>query len=312
MDYQQQAQHPPTPSVTVIGAGTMGSAITRRLLHQGFAVGVWNRTPQAATVLAELGACAFAHADEAVADAAIVLTLLATADAVETVMIRGGVLDAMTPGSVWAQMGTIGVDATEHLDRVVRDRRPDVVFLDAPVSGSRQPAGSGQLLILASGPNDAVGAIGPVFDAIGRETLWVGPAGTGSRLKLVLNTWLAFEVEAAAEAAALAGSLGVPAGALADAVRSNPLASPLAAAKLAKIESADDRPEFPLAWALKDLDLAQAAAGSGPAPIAAAIAARWRPLVEDGMGGLDVSAARHGLQRARQLIATTGGGDERH
>ena len=300
-------EQPRRRSVAVIGTGTMGSAIARRLLDAGTTVAVWNRSPQPAHALADLGAAAFDDPADAVADACVVLTLLPTAAAVTEVMIGRGVIDAMAPQAVWAQMGTIGVEATEQFDREVRSRRSDVHFVDAPVSGSRGPAESGELLVLASGPDTAVATMSHVFDTIGRRTLWLGPAGTGSRLKLVLNTWLAFEVEAAAEAAALAVRLGLAPSELRAAVDHNPLASPLAATKLLKIQSADDRPDFPLAWALKDLELMHATAGDDPAPIALAIANRWRTLVERGFGGLDVSAARIGLGAEPQIVATNGG-----
>lgn len=114
-------------------------------------------------------------------------------------------------------------------------------------------------------------------------------------MKLVLNTWLAFEVEAAAEAASLTARLGMPADTLADVAGDTPLGSPLALAKLAKIQLADDRPDFSLEWALKDLELMRSSAGSAAAPVAGAIAERWQSLVERGLGSLDVSAARHGL-----------------
>ena len=167
-------------------------------------------------------------------------------------------------------MGTIGAEATERLDIAVRRSRPDVRFVDAPVSGSRQPAESGQLLGLASGPDTAEATLEPVFDAIGRRTIWLGRSGMGSRMKLVLNTWLAFEVEAVAEAVALATRLGIAPRALADAVQGNPLASPLAVAKLAKIQKADFAADFSLGWELKDLELARASVGAEHAPIAAA------------------------------------------
>lgn len=301
---ETSCQAPPT--VAVLGTGTMGSAIARRLLQRCFTVDVWNRSPQAAVALAELGASAFVHPTDAVTAAPVVLTLLPTAEAVTEVMVDRGVLDAMAPGSVWVQMGTIGVDGTERLDVAVRARRPDVSFVDAPVSGSRQPAETGQLLVLASGPDAAQPIVRPVFDAVGRRTVWVGAAGAGSRLKLVLNTWLAFEVEAAAEAAAVADTLGVAPSVLADAVDGNPLASALATAKLQKMRAGDDRPEFPLAWALKDLDLARTAVGSRPAPVAAAIADRWRALVDQEWGSLDASAARHGLEQDQCPVAVNG------
>lgn len=299
-------------AVTVIGTGTMGSAIARRLLQVGMTVGVWNRSTPPALALAELGATAFDDPNDAVAGAAVVLALLPTAAAVADVMIGRGVVDAIAPQAVWAQMGTIGVEASEQLDLEVRARRPDVRFVDAPVSGSRHPAESGELLVLASGPETAAGTVGPMFDAIGRRTLWLGPAGTGSRLKLVLNTWLAFEVEAAAEAAALAERLGIAPSTLAAALDDNPLASPLATAKLSKMQSADDRPDFPLEWALKDLELMRASVGSRHTPIALAIAGRWRALVDRGFGGLDVSAARLDLAEDRGMAEVMGDGHERH
>ncbi len=111
-------------------------------------------------------------------------------------------------------------------------------------------------------------------------------------MKLVANTLLAFEIEAAAEVDALASRLGVPYGDVVEAVGGGPLASAFEMSKLAKMESGDHSADFSLEWALKDLDLALAAAGADTAPVTAAIADRWRRLVEHGYGGLDVSAAR--------------------
>ncbi len=283
-------EHPRT--VAVLGTGTMGSATARRLLLAGTAVRVWDRDHRAAMHLAEAGATAFDDPKEAVSEAAIVLTWLPTPEAVSQVILDREALDAMAPDAVWAQMGTIGVEATESLAAQAARHRPDVLFVDAPVSGSRHPAESGELLVLASGPEAARPLVEPVFDVLSRRTLWLGKAGTGSRLKLVLNTWLAFEVEAAAEAAAVATRLGVALDVVATAAGGNPLASPLALSKLDKIEKADFSPEFSLEWALKDLELMRASVDAGQAPIAGAIADRWRHLVDQGYGSLDVSAAR--------------------
>lgn len=292
---EQSAGEMTVTRVAVIGTGTMGAAVTRRLLGSGATVNVWNRSPEPTRDLAALGARAHTDASRAVAGAAVVLTLLPTADVVREVMIEGGVIDAVAPGTVWAQMGTIGLEATTELDAEVASRRPDVRFVDAPVSGSRAPAEAGQLVVLASGPDEARAIIDPVFSVLGRRTLWLGNAGAGTAMKLVLNTWLAFEVEAAAEAAALASRLGITRDVLVDAVADSPLVSSLAGAKLTKMLAADDRADFSLGWALKDLELAEAAADPGTIPVAASIARRWRSLAEGGYAGLDVSAARLGL-----------------
>ena len=226
-------------SVAVLGLGTMGGGMARRLLEKGFALGVWNRTPGAVAALTAAGATAHAHAGQAVASADIVLTMLPTADAVSEVMLRGGVLDAVRPGATWAQMGTIGIEATERLAAEVARRRPDVTFVDAPVSGSREPARTGRLVILASGPDRAQAILEPVFAALGQRTVWLGPAGRGSRMKLVLNTLLAFEIEAVAEVDALASKLGVPYADLVQIVAGGPLASTVEMTKLAKMEGGD-------------------------------------------------------------------------
>jgi 3-hydroxyisobutyrate dehydrogenase len=240
------------------------------------------------------GATAAAEASSAVLDADVIITMLPTAEVTRDVMLDGGVASALPPGAVWAQMGTIGLTATEELGRDLHRVRPDVIFVDAPVSGSRVPAESGQLLILASGPPAVVDRLEPVFSALGRSTLWLGPAGSGSRMKLVLNTWLAFQTEGAAESAALAERFGLRKEDLLHALRGNPLASDYALAKLGHMEDGDYSPDFSLGWALKDLDLVATEAPEA-APVAGAIAARWRELVSAGWGNSDVSAARNGL-----------------
>jgi 3-hydroxyisobutyrate dehydrogenase len=283
------------PRVAVIGTGTMGTAMGLRLRAAGMAVDAWSRHAASTTALAAAGATAHGDASEAVEQADVVITMLPTADITAEVMVGGDVLGAMAPDATWAQMATIGADAVERLAHETQLRRPDVSFVDAPVSGSREPAENGQLLILASGPPEAAGVLEPVFTALGRATLWLGPAGAGSQLKLVLNTWLAFQVEGAAEAAALASHLGVSGPELLEALRDNPLASLYAQAKLAKMLVQDDHEDLSLDLALKDLDLATSEAGPDVVPVAAAIAERWRGLVANGWSGLDVSAARHGL-----------------
>jgi 3-hydroxyisobutyrate dehydrogenase len=273
----------------------MGAGMAERLLDLGFAVDVWDRTPAAAARLAELGATAHGQPADAIRVADVVVTMLATADAVTEVMLGQNALAATRLDGIWAQMGTIGVDATQGLIAAVAQRRPDVAFVDAPVTGTREPARNGQLTILASGPDRAGPTLEPVFGALGQRVLWLGPAGLGTRLKLVLNTWLAFEVEAVAEVSAAADRLGVPYDSLLAAVRGGPLASGTALARLAKMENSDHSPQFPLEWALKDLDLTAAATGLEAIPVARAIAERWRSLVGQGAGRLDVSAARLGL-----------------
>jgi 3-hydroxyisobutyrate dehydrogenase len=284
------------PRVAVLGIGSMGRGMAHSLLRAGFRVDVWNRTPEPAAQLASEGATAHELPDAAVRQADVVITMVADAAAVQDVAFNQGMLAAMRPSAVWAQISTIGVAATERLAARATAERPDVVFVDAPVSGTRGPAEAGKLLILASGPEAARPVLEPVFAALGQRTKWLGAVGDGSRLKLVMNTWLVTLVEGAAEIIALADSLGVARQDVLDFLAEGNLASPVARAKAQKMLAGDDSPEFSLQWALKDTGLALEATDR-PLPLVTLIRDRWESLVNSGLGGLDVAAARHGLDK---------------
>ena len=210
-------------------------------------------------------------------------------------MFTGVVATALAPGAVWAQMGTIGVTATAELAEQLGGLRLDVLFVDAPVSGSKGPAETGQLLILASGPTAARAIVAPAFSAIGRKTVWLGGAGQGSRMKLVVNAYMSTLIEGVAEALELASHLGIDPAALDEVIDGGPLAAPTAEAKLDKMRGGDFAPEFPLEWALKDVDLAIAAAGGDRLPLLEALYRQWGRAVDAGYGREDISAARLAL-----------------
>jgi 3-hydroxyisobutyrate dehydrogenase len=287
-------EQPPANAVAVLGTGIMGSAMARNLAAAGLRTTVWDRSPAATARLADAGALVAASPQDAVREARVVITMLPTADTVNSV-ISGQGLQAFPRGTVWAQMGTIGVAATAGIDDMVRRHRPDVMFVDAPVSGSRGPAETGQLLILASGPAAAEAILDPAFSAIGRKTVWLGQAGQGSRMKLVVNTYLSFLIEGVAEALELGSRLGIDPAGLEAVIEGGPLDAPLADAKLHKIASGDFTPEFPLEWALKDVDLALAAADSTRLPMLEAVSRQWRAAVDGGYGRDDISAVRLAL-----------------
>jgi 3-hydroxyisobutyrate dehydrogenase len=277
--------------VAVLGTGIMGSAMTRNLLAAGLPTTVWDRSTSATATLSDAGAVVAPSAVDAVRDAGVVITMLPTAEVVKSVVLDGGVAEAFAPGTAWAQMGTIGVDATTQIAARLGQLRPDVMFVDAPVSGSKGPAETGQLLILASGPVAAEPVVRPAFSAIGRKTVWLGEAGQGSRLKLVVNAYMSILIEGVAEAMELAGRFGIDPSALDDAIEGGPLDAPLADAKLHKMERADFAPEFPLEWALKDVDLALTEADGATAPLLAELSRQWHAAVDAGHGRQDISAA---------------------
>jgi len=282
-------------TVAVIGAGIMGSAMARNLAAAGLTTRVWDRSASATGPLADAGAVVAASPSDAVRDAGVVITMLPTADAVESVMFDGQVAEAFADGCVWAQMGTIGVEAILRIKDQLAARRPGVMFVDAPVSGSKGPAEQGQLLILASGPAAAADVVAPVFDVIGRKTVWLGEAGRGSQMKLVVNAYLSILIEGVAETMELADRLGIGHQQLADVIEGGPLDAPLADAKFHKIDRGDFAAEFPLEWALKDVDLVIDAAPGAAPPLLAALSDQWHAAVAAGYGRQDISAARLAL-----------------
>lgn len=266
----------PRLRIAIIGVGTMGSAMARRLLAADFPVAVWSRHPETASSLFERGAVSYVDPRSAVADADVVITMLPTPDATRNVMIEMQTLAAMRANATWVQMGTIGVDATGSLLESCATIRPDVEFVDAPVSGSREPAETGNLVILASGNPPAQAFLEPVFDTLGKSTLWLGAPGAGSGMKLVMNTWLAFQIEGAAESLSLALRFGLDPDRLFDVLCQSPIASEYALSKLNRMVDENFTPDFAIDLALKDLTLVVTDADPRSSPVAAAIAQRWR------------------------------------
>jgi 3-hydroxyisobutyrate dehydrogenase len=286
-------------SIAIIGIGTMGSAFARRLLAAGMRVNVWDRTPAVAAPLAEAGAGIAATPEEAMRDSGVAITMVPTIAAIEETMSTA--LAALPRDAIWLQMSTIGVDGTERAIALAKQHRPDVVYVDAPVSGSKTPAEEGKLLILASGPAAALDALAPVFSALGQKTIRWAHAGAGSRMKLVLNTWLAVLGEGIAETAVLAQSLGVSLNDVSTCIGSTALDAPWALSKLAKIERGSFDPDFSLALATKDLHLALDAANRAqrPLPMAQAIATQWEGALKAGLGDRDVIGAYLALTNSK-------------
>jgi 3-hydroxyisobutyrate dehydrogenase len=213
--------------VAVLGTGGMGAPIARNLLAAGFPVTVWNRTGSRAAALVEDGATLALSPLAAAADAGVVLTMLTDGEA--TAETIDGSASGLEPGSIWIQMGTVGVDWTERLAE--RAAAHEIAFVDAPVSGSTGPAQEGELVVLASGPENVRSRVQPIFDAIGRDTFWLGRAGKGTRMKVALNNWLAASTEAVAETLALSEGLGLDPDQFIDVFADSPVASPYAVAK---------------------------------------------------------------------------------
>jgi len=236
--------------VTVLGTGIMGAPMARNIAAAGHDVRAWNRTIEKAQAIE--GVEAVDDPAEAVRGAEVVVTLVSDGDAVCAILDR--TLDAFGEDAVLCQMSTIGIRALDEVAQACERARVELV--DAPVSGTRQPAEQGELVVLASGPQHALDRCGPVFDAVGANTVRLGGAGEGTRLKLVLNHWLLGVLDTLAETIALAGDLQIDPRLFLDTIRGGPLGLPYADLKgKAMIDGAYSPPAFPLHLARKDADL---------------------------------------------------------
>ena len=282
----------PTRTIAVLGTGTMGAPMARNLLRAGFGVRVWNRTVAKAAALAADGAQPARTAAAAAANADVLITMLADGAAVEQVTAGPtGALSVLRPGAIWIQMSTVGVQWCDRLAELADCH--GVRYVDAPVSGSAGPAARGELEILASAADSARVLAEPIFDVLGRRTVWLPRRGDGSRLKLALNNWLAVLVEGIAETPTFVGALGLDPHVMLASITGGPLASEYALAKGLAMLDRDFAPGFPLRHAAKDAELALHAADQHAVhlPLTDALLPRWRAAIANSHGGDDVASA---------------------
>lgn len=277
-------------TVAVLGTGIIGAAVARNLRKHGFVVRAWNRTAQKAQALAASDVEVFGTAQEAVKGADIVLTSLKDGPAVREAL--QATAPALSKGAAWVQLSTVGIDANEELAALAR--RHGLAFYDAPVQGTRQPAEQGQLVILASGPLEGRAVVQPVFDAIGKRTLWVSEqAGDSSRLKLALNSWAFALTHGIAESLAIAKGLGVDPALVVDVVKGGPMDSGYFQLKAAAILAGDYTTSFSVANAVKDSQLVVDAARNAGVQVDTAVAGleRFRRARDAGHGDKDMAAS---------------------
>jgi 3-hydroxyisobutyrate dehydrogenase len=266
----------------------MGAPIARNLAEAGFEVRVWNRSRARAQELEGERISSAEEAAGALEGAQAFLSMLPTGEIVQEVVEPA--LTDLASGVIWIQMSTVGAEQADRLGELAT--RHGVAYVDAPVSGTKEPAEQGELVVLASGPDELQERLEPVFDVIGSRTLWLGPAGAGSRMKLVINNWLLAIVEGLAETMALAEGLRIDPARFLEAIGGGPLDPPYAQLKgKAMLERSFD-PSFALALAAKDARLVRdAAADAGlDLPLAGLIADRLQRGVDADLGDQDLSA----------------------
>ncbi|MDQ3943230.1 MAG: NAD(P)-dependent oxidoreductase, partial [Actinomycetota bacterium] len=191
---------------------------------------------------------------------------------------------------VWLQMSTVGTEGHERLARVADER--GVFYVDAPVLGTKEPAEQGQLIVLASGPDEVQERCQPVFDAVGSQTYWLGPAGNGSRLKLVTNNWIVGVLSVLAETVSLARAVGVDPARFLEVIEGGPLGLPYAQMKGQMMIDEEFPTSFSTNLARKDAGLVLDAAEANGLrlPLTEAVATHFDEAISAGHGEEDMAA----------------------
>jgi 3-hydroxyisobutyrate dehydrogenase-like beta-hydroxyacid dehydrogenase len=274
--------------IAFLGLGQMGTPMASRLLGAGHEVTVWNRTRERAGPLAAAGATVAGSPAEAGAGAAFAITMLATPEALQEVVLgENGLAKALRPGQVYVDMSTVGRDTV----RSIAARLPEgVAMVDAPVRGSVPQATDGHLEIFVGAKDQDFERVRPILESLG-SVMHVGGPGTGAAMKLVANLVLGASISAVGEALALGDTLGLDRAPVLDMLEGSQLA-PVVRAKRANIESGHFPPAFKLRHAAKDLRLVAeaAAAGDRDLKVTAASQAWLDSAAKDGAADLDISA----------------------
>ncbi|BBH65234.1 dehydrogenase [Actinoplanes sp. OR16] len=273
----------------------MGAAMARNLVKAGHVVHVWNRSRDKAEALEADGATIADSPADAVSAADVIVTMLYDGDAVFEVIREAA--PGLQTGAAWVQSTTVSLEAVEELARFAEEQ--GLVFFDAPVLGTRQPAEAGQLTVLAAGPAEHRAVVQPVFEAVGARTLWTGEdgaTGPSTRLKLVANSWVLAATHGVAEALALAKGLGVDPEQFFGVIGGGPLDMGYLRVKgEAILQDRLSPASFAVVTAEKDARLIVAAGESHGVrmDVAAAGAERFRRAAELGHGDEDMAASYH-------------------
>ena len=285
-----------------LGLGAMGAPMAGCVARAGHLVTAYDIAAGRAAALAADGIGPADSIAGAVRDADIVVVMVATPDQVGEVLFGpGGAAGTLAAGPVVMIMATVGPEAVA--EAAARLGRGGIAVVNAPVSGGVQRAADGDLLIMVSGADDAVGRARPVLDALARSAPVVGPApGDGQRMKLVNQLLCGVHIAAAAEALAFAESLGLAPGQCWRVLRDGAAASFMFEDRGVRMISGEFRdPRSALDIFVKDMGLVSAAAAhaGAAAPLTAAALRLYEEGHERGLGRLDDAALIEVLRQDR-------------
>jgi 3-hydroxyisobutyrate dehydrogenase len=245
--------------IALLGLGLMGSGMAGRLLDAGYPLTIWNRSPDKAKAFADRGARIARSPREAAMSANVVISMLSDVVVCRDVWLgRGEALLGSAPGTILVESSTVTVEWVHELDQAAKEAGCELV--DAPVTGSKPQAASGQLLFLAGGAAAAVERLTPVLKAMGRDVVHVGGVGAGARLKLINNFLSGSQVAALAEALSLIERSGLDVQKSLGVLTEGAPGSPLVKLLSGRMVSKQYDPNFLLRLMAKDLRYAVAEA----------------------------------------------------
>ncbi len=278
-------------TIGFLGTGIMGTAMASRLLEAGYDLCVWNRTPDKLAPLLDKGARAAATPREVVEHSAVTLAMLADPQAARTVFFGDdGVCRAMAPEKAYIDLSTVDPHTPQEIAAAVREKGGR--FLEAPVSGSKKPAEDGTLIVLAGGDGKLYADAKEIFSVIAKKSLYLGEAGRGAQMKLVVNMVMGSMMTAFSEGLALAGKCGLDPGELLDVLQNGAMANPMFHIKGPNMLDDDYAVNFPLKHMQKDMRLAIELGDESRQALFAAASAneQFKRALDDGSGDLDFSA----------------------
>ncbi len=279
--------------VGFIGLGTMGKPMARNLLRAGYDLVVYNRTQEKVSQggLVAAGAKSAASPKEVGESAEIIFLMLTDPAAVDQILFgKDGVVDGARAGALIVDCSTVPPTFSRSLAERLRER--EMMFIDAPVTGSKQAAENAELVFLVGGEAENVAVVKPLLEKMGKAVFHLGGVGMGSSTKLAVNLMLATMMVAFAEGLLFAESLRVPREKLLEVVGMSAIQSPLFRLKGMVIQQDDYTPSFALDLMLKDLRLIadEAARTNTPLPVTGLVKELYTSAAVNGFGGEDFAA----------------------
>jgi 3-hydroxyisobutyrate dehydrogenase len=286
------------PRVAILGLGIMGTGMANRLLSAGFPLTVYNRNREKSAPFADAGAFVAESPREAASRSEIILSMVGDDAASRGVWLgEKGALAGARPNAVLIESSTLSGAWIQELAAKAAERGGR--FLDAPVTGTKPHAASGELVFLVGGSAEALDAARPVFSVLGRDAVHLGPVGSGSLMKLINNFVCGVQAASFAEAVAMIDAGGLDRAKAVSILTGGAPGSGIVKRMADRIAAGDFTPNFALRWMAKDIGYAidDASKNGISLQTAAAALSVFKQAISEGHGDEDFSAVSNSSKK---------------